>query len=473
MFKFLDDVFRKVVMIRLEDVTFDKIVDILNAKPIGVILMMPQVTQKDIDEQTSKIWIDIQNGLVSHKINIPILFTFEDESKLTVYEELKERAVQKKAGEVSENPLFHSIPNFEIKSSYAQLAANLELSVLYGVLASDKEFRSSSKPIVMVTASYDYMSIAPGMGKGINAASGMMGVFELSRIFSQLLEDIKLKDSADVDLMFALTPGSFMGYEPSGQFIESLNGKLKDRIKFVLCLDSLAYNNDLSMNFGSVNKADAKFAKSTLKTLKDAGERAGTQIKFNKKATAGSFYEWEHIRYSDKGFFSGTLTSFKTDTFESQYEKFSVFDNEANFDEYAFEKNIRLVAEFLLHMTFPNFDSQSDLIGEERLFSKEIMMKFLEKNPREPTQLNKDSKLTQELHRMLKFHIKNTKIRKIRVDGANAIKFYEDMPLSHEVVAYNAKPQLLNLTYAMGILAAISLAYYLWTNRPTGKAKRD
>lgn len=205
----------------------------LNSKPLGLLMILPNIAQKDLSTKLADTWNKIQETLAAHRLNIPVFFTFEDEDKLHVYEDLKSE-VSKASSSEGSNLLFKTTPQFEIKGVDPQLTQSLELSVLFGVLKTDEELRSSNKPLILVTASYDFLSVAPGMGKGINAASGMMGVFDLSRLYSQLLEDPKLRDSAEYDFMFVLAPGSFMNYELSGQFVESLNDKLKEKIKFVL-----------------------------------------------------------------------------------------------------------------------------------------------------------------------------------------------------------------------------------------------
>lgn len=211
----------------------EQLVDVLNSKPLGLLMILPQTAQKDLSDKVTDTWNKIQDALATHRLNIPIYFTFEDEDKLNLYEDLKSK-VGKAASSEGSNPLFKKTLHFDVKGADPVLIHSLELPVVFGVLKTDEEIRGSSKPLILVTASYDFLSVVPGMGKGINAASGMMGVFDLSRLYAQLLEDPKLRDSAEYDFMFVLTPGSFINHELSGQFVESLNYKLREKIKFVL-----------------------------------------------------------------------------------------------------------------------------------------------------------------------------------------------------------------------------------------------
>lgn len=221
-------------MLRLEEITLDSLVALLNSKPLGVLLMLPNIAQRDISADLEKLWISIQETLSSHKINIPIFFTVENEQKLQLYKELEDYRVKNANGELDTFFLTKYTPYFEVQAADPKLMDNLELSVLYGVLKTDEEIRTSDKPLVLVTASYDYVSVAPSIGTGVNSASGVMAILDLSKFFTQIFDDSKLKLSAEYDFMFILTPGSFIDYEPSSQFIESLNQKIQDKIKFVL-----------------------------------------------------------------------------------------------------------------------------------------------------------------------------------------------------------------------------------------------
>lgn len=245
-------------------------------------MILPNVAQKDLSSKVDKIWIQIQETLATHRLNIPIYFTFEDFYKLQVYDELKNEINKKQSGSSVENLLMKTTPQLEVKAVDPRLISTLELGVLYGTIKSDEEIRNSNKPMILVTASYDFMTIAPGISKGINAASGIMAVFDLSKFFTQLMEDPKFKETSEYDFMFVLTPGSFMNYELSGHFIDSLNDKIKERISFILSLDSIAYAEDLTFHFGNVNSKESKFAKETLVLLRETVTKFEKTIKFNK-----------------------------------------------------------------------------------------------------------------------------------------------------------------------------------------------
>ena len=221
-------------MLRLEDITLESLIEFLNSKPLGVLLMLPSISQKDIEPELQQLWISIQETISSNKINIPIYFTIENEEKLKLYHELEEHREKSEKGELDTFFLTRKTPYFEVKAVDPKQIDSVELTVLYAVLKTDEEIRSSDKPVIVISASYDYMTIAPSIGKGVNSASGLMAILDLSKFFNQLYDDSKLKLTSEYDFMFVLTAGSYLEYEPSGQFIESINKKIQDRIKFIL-----------------------------------------------------------------------------------------------------------------------------------------------------------------------------------------------------------------------------------------------
>lgn len=435
----------------------------MNSKPLGLLLILPNVAQKDLTSKVEKVWNQLQEVLATHKLNIPIYFTFEDFEKSKMYDDLKNEHKKKLDGTADGNIFTRKLLTLEVKAADPVLTPSLELPVLYGTFKSDEEIRNTNKPLILITASSDFLTIAPGMSRGINSASGMMAVYDISRYFSQLLEDPKLKESAEFDFMFALTPGSWMNYELSGQFIESLNDKIKERISFIISLDSLAYADDMTFYFGNMNSKESKFAKEVLQLMRESSSKFNKNIKFNKKPSPGNFYEWEHLRFSEKGIsFAGTLTSYKNVTFENQYEKFSVFDTEDNFDAAAYEINIKIITDFLAKLILPSIKRDERFIKDDATLvdfkNQTQFINFLTSNQRIPTKMVTNSKIVLELQQMMKLSIKNTKVRKIRVNNP---KFYDDTPVVQRMKYYRAGSQIYNILYYGAIVGSLVAVYYL------------
>lgn len=97
---------------------------------------------------------------------------------------------------------------------------------------------------------------------------------------------------------------------------------------------------------------DESFVRKTLKTLKSSALDLGGNLKFQKKTKPGAFYEWEHLRYQENGLTAGTLTSHPKQTLNSRFDKYSLFDNEKNFNRKAYQRNVQAITEFLTRIVF-------------------------------------------------------------------------------------------------------------------------
>lgn len=64
--------------------------------------------------------------------------------------------------------------------------------------------------------------------------------------------------------MFVLTPGSVNDYDVTNQFIQTMNQVVAEKIKLVICLDSLSQPGTLTAHVGSVKGDQEDFFKSTL-----------------------------------------------------------------------------------------------------------------------------------------------------------------------------------------------------------------
>ena len=136
--------------------------------------------------------------------------------------------------------------------------------------------------------------------------------------------------------------------------------------KFVLCLDHIAESEGLTLLMGSTETEEQEtFAKQVLGLLKKTAKDVNTKIGFEKKISAGNFYEWEHLRFSERAMTAATLTSLKTRKFSHKYDKLSVFDTLEAFDKAAYEKNSKLIAEFLLRLVFDLTESESTYLTSD------------------------------------------------------------------------------------------------------------
>lgn len=192
------------------------------------------------------------------------------------------------------------------------------------------------------------------MTKGVNQATGIFAMNEISKVVKLLSSDpdLNLKEKVQYDVMFLLTPGSFSDYEVTNQFVQTMNQGALERIKFVVCLDSLGHKGNLTVHVSNVKAEQETFARSIYKTLKLSAALNNKPISFNKKFTPGPFYEWEHLRFAENNIMAFTITSHPSKSFVNKFDKFSLYDDSHNFDLDSFKTNVEIVCEFLVRVLF-------------------------------------------------------------------------------------------------------------------------
>ena len=102
----------------------------------------------------------------------------------------------------------------------------MNLDVLYGVEQTSLT-PADSKPIIAISAGYDGFGAAPSLPSGVEASvSPLLAVMYMSRVFSRQFTQVKQR----FDLMFILTPGASLGYEPSAKFVDYMQASIKAKI---------------------------------------------------------------------------------------------------------------------------------------------------------------------------------------------------------------------------------------------------
>eukprot|EP00349_Pseudokeronopsis_sp_Brazil_P002167 CAMPEP_0202964560 /NCGR_PEP_ID=MMETSP1396-20130829/8636_1 /ASSEMBLY_ACC=CAM_ASM_000872 /TAXON_ID= /ORGANISM="Pseudokeronopsis sp., Strain Brazil" /LENGTH=140 /DNA_ID=CAMNT_0049686747 /DNA_START=563 /DNA_END=985 /DNA_ORIENTATION=+ len=123
------------------------------------------------------------------------------------------------------------------------MVKSINVNVLYAIhsFAGQGPSSADTNPLIAISASYDSFAISPELSTSIeNGGSGLIGLLELSRIFSQITNELTELANFGYDLMFILTPTSSLNYEATGKFVEHMQSNIKERIKLVICLDALS-----------------------------------------------------------------------------------------------------------------------------------------------------------------------------------------------------------------------------------------
>lgn len=105
---------------------------------------------------------------------------------------------------------------------------------------------------------------------------------EISKVIWKLNSDtdLNLAEKQQYDIMFVLTPGSTNDYEITNQFIQTMNQVVAEKIKLVICLDSLSHAGNLTIHVGSVKSDQEEYAKGILKTLKHSAALNNKALNF-------------------------------------------------------------------------------------------------------------------------------------------------------------------------------------------------
>ena len=135
-----------------------------------------------------------------------------------------------------------------LNANEPKLLTALNLDVIYGQVSfKDTQDQSDQNPIIALSASYDALAISPELSYSLESSgSNVIAALQVSKIFSQLLSDMQQYSSSSssgnnfkYDLLFVLTPSGSLNHEATSKYVEHLPSSLKDRIKLVLCLDTI------------------------------------------------------------------------------------------------------------------------------------------------------------------------------------------------------------------------------------------
>lgn len=89
---FSDSVYRNVAVIHLNDFVEGVIEDIINSKPLGLVILLPETDDSKLNAETRTLWNEAQGTLSTNQLNIPIFFSEETAESKKLYTDLKREA---------------------------------------------------------------------------------------------------------------------------------------------------------------------------------------------------------------------------------------------------------------------------------------------------------------------------------------------------------------------------------------------
>ena len=125
-----------------------------------------------------------------------------------------------------------------------------EVPAYFGVFSETEEELRSEKPIILLSATYDQTALAPRIVDGVDAASGFLALNDIARTLRSLFDDPSMKEKAEYEVIFMLTPGAQSDYQVTENWLKQMNTQVSDRIALALCLDHLGSGEKLTLHLG-------------------------------------------------------------------------------------------------------------------------------------------------------------------------------------------------------------------------------
>lgn len=244
------DLLRKIALLKFSDIkSIDDLKSYINSNANALLLILPKPEQ--LTNQLNEIILEAQQFLSEQTLYIPVYFTDDSEAVDEVYRDLEYSSRAEKPENYDdeaesrglfgffelENNLLHSLSANDPKK-----VESLNLENMFGYLEG-KTLAGVSNPIIAIVANYDELSVIPDYPSGLNSnASGVIAMIEIMRILSKFYENYE--SYVHYDVLFLLSSGGGLNYQGSNYFINNLEASIVENIQYVLCLDSLSFDND-------------------------------------------------------------------------------------------------------------------------------------------------------------------------------------------------------------------------------------
>merc|ERR1719510_367352 len=237
---------RKVVVVRLLDVTSTSLETMVSQGVGAIVLLLPSKQDPNTVHENRETLLQLEEHLLASEIEIPIYFAEDSESITQLLNDLdfSMGGVGQKTS--AAQTLFNAIGStgYQLvtassgipKQQHDPIVRNIE-----GTLRARGE--DDSQPTIVVVAHYDTLGAAPSLSYGADSnGSGVIVLLELARMFSRLYKSSKTQPS--VNLVFLLSAGGKFNYFGTKKWLEnhldaSSSSELLSDVKFCLCLDTL------------------------------------------------------------------------------------------------------------------------------------------------------------------------------------------------------------------------------------------
>jgi hypothetical protein len=388
---------RRAVLIRAADVNAS-VIENLKDRSGGILLLLPHETS---DTQLRN-WIQTEKWLLKQQFKIPVYYIWETKEWNRVYENLADAPNFDNEYLTQLWPLLNSY-QLEIEAPSILKLPTVNLPFVQAFLAGSGE---NVRTFAIVTH-YDTFAAAPSLAFGVDEnGSGMAAFLELVRIFSSLYH--RSGSEGKYNLLFVLTSGARLNYEGTKIWLNELDSRLKESIEFVLCLDSIGTDDHLFFHISRISRDEqnVRFYEQMNRTANSYGISLSFVQKKIKLDDENVY--WEHEQFSRQKVISGTLSGNPEPI--APFDRINSYDNNNSLKIEKLQRNVRFIAETLVHHLYNNYQIQDELISSlfqenESLLS--IWMETFNIIPRMSGYLKDTEPLFNSIHEFLKQHCTN------------------------------------------------------------------
>jgi len=173
-----------------------------------------------------------------------------------------------------------------------------------------REEKKTTKPIIIISASYDSYSISPvfynyslsfykDLSFGVNTnGSGFMALLELIKLFRKLFD--AYGNLAKYDLIFVLTPTGSLNYKGTEIFLQEIAEKYKHEVAFALSLDSIGNNEKLYLHISRMPKQSEQTSNNIFEALNITAAQMNIPFSLIRKPInkTEQYVPWEHEQFA-------------------------------------------------------------------------------------------------------------------------------------------------------------------------------
>uniref|UniRef100_A0A3B5AVY7 Nicalin n=1 Tax=Stegastes partitus TaxID=144197 RepID=A0A3B5AVY7_9TELE len=467
---------RRCVIMKVSDFTTERYFEAQRQNAAAVLILLPKNTSS-IPHDTIQSFMVSESETLQKETLMPVYVAPEDEQLLYMYEEVKQAAATRTSS------IFVRVLRSMVTATAFQILVSNNAPIkaitdnaivtLEGVLPGTGE----DIPTIVITAHYDSYGLAPWLSYGADSnGSGVIILLELARLFQKLYSSHSTRPQ--YHLMFSLTGGGKYNFLGTKRWIEenldhAESSLLHDNVAFVLCLDTLAYGDELYMHVSRPPKPDTPmhaFIQQLEEVVSSRFPWVKVGLVHKKINLVESTVAWEHERYSLRRILGFTLSHLEDPKSELRG---SILDTMSQVDFRKLKRNGIIIAEALARFMYNLSDKGSP--KDVQVFKGQLdfqdsrissLLSFLTSVPRAAQLLDKEPGhilLVNSLEHEFKRYLQQVYRHTFRQDKRDPdITFFDQM--NQPIVMYRVKPAAFDLFLGGCIAAYLGIVYYAIQN---------